>query len=71
VIEADGRHLGHAKLAAGGYPAVLSDYLEFGIDQDRHVKAKCLNAVSELDNLRLAVPTTDDLEPPLATLSSS
>jgi hypothetical protein len=33
VIEAEGWHFGHAKLAAGRQPAVPSDHIMFGIDQ--------------------------------------
>ena len=57
VIEAEGWHFGNAKLAAGRQPAVPSDHIKFGIDQNRNVEAECLNAIGELKNLFLAVVT--------------
>src|SRR5438105_7380045 len=56
-----------------------SNHIELGIDQDRNVKAECLNAIGELEKLLLAVLTgisrirldltnvsVDDVEPLLA-----
>ena len=56
VIEAEGRHLGNAELAAGEQPAVPGDHVAVAIDQDRHVEAESLDAVGDLPDLLLAVP---------------
>jgi len=55
VIEAQGRHLGNAELAAGEQSPVPGDHLELGIDQHRHVEAKALDAVGDLPGLLFAV----------------
>jgi len=55
MVEAQGRHLAPAELAAGQQPAMPGDHLEFGIDQHRHVEAESLDALRYLPDLLLAV----------------
>jgi hypothetical protein len=83
VIEAKGRHLRKVKRTAGRQPTMPRDHIELSIDQDRNIKAECLNAIGELKNLLLAVLTgvsrvrrhlvdraVDDLEALLATFTA-
>src|SRR5204862_252494 len=44
VIEAQGRHLAPAELAASRQPAVAGDNLATAVDQEWHVEAECLDA---------------------------
>jgi len=46
MIEAEGRHLGNAELAAGEQPAVPGDHLELRIDQHWHIETKGLKALA-------------------------
>ena len=55
VIEAKGRHLAPAELAASEQPAVTGDHLIVTIDQDWDIEAKGLDAVGDLPDLLLAV----------------
>ena len=57
VIEAQGRHLGQAELAAGQQPAVPGDDVAVAIDQDRDIEAEGLDAVGDLPDLLFAVTT--------------
>jgi hypothetical protein len=57
VIEAQRRHLGKAKQAAGRQPTMSGNRIELSIDQDRYIKAECRNAAGELTNLLPAVLT--------------
>src|ERR1700730_2313483 len=55
VIEAQGRHLGHAELAAGAQTAMPTNHVEVSIDQDRYIEAEGLDAIGDLPDLLLAV----------------
>jgi hypothetical protein len=57
VVEAEGRHLGKTKHAASRQPTVPRNHIEISIDQDRNIKAECLDAIGELTNLGVAVLT--------------
>ena len=57
VVEAEGGHLGEAKHATGRQPTVPGNHIELSIDQDRNIKAECLDAIGELTNLVFAVLT--------------
>jgi hypothetical protein len=58
---------------------VAGDHLEFGVDQDRHIEAECLDAAGDLPDLLAGVPAgiprigleevdraVDDLDPRIA-----
>src|ERR1700692_4200924 len=51
MLKADGRHLLPAQQLGRHDPAVARDYVALGIHQDGHIKAKCLNAASDLTDL--------------------
>jgi len=55
VIEAQGRHFGHAELVGGQQASFPGDHIAVAIDQDRHNKAKGLDAFGDLPDLLFAV----------------
>jgi hypothetical protein len=55
VIEAEGRHLGHAEFAAGEPTSVTRNYVAGAIDQDRHIEAEGLDAFGNLPDLLFGV----------------
>ena len=55
MLEADGWHLLDAGLAASEHPAMSGEHLELGVDQDRDIKTKRFDALSNLLDLFLAV----------------
>src|SRR5262249_51903110 len=56
MIQAEGRHLGHAERAGGQDPAVTGNYPSAAIYQDRDNETESLDALRELPDLLLAMP---------------
>ena len=56
MVEAQGWHLIHAKLAASEQPAMSGNHIALAIDQDWDIETKDTDAIGNLLDLFLAVP---------------